>query len=108
MILAEGKDNDKFYVISKGMVEVVLPATQSIRCDRPGTRSRQIFWRNGIFPRTQEQGIDPRAVGGPVEVLSINYDQLNELLNQSEATREALHQAAERHVQENVERRTKA
>ena len=27
---------------------------------------------------------------GPVEVLAIRYDQLNELLNESEVTREAL------------------
>ena len=37
-------------------------------------------------------------------MLAISYDQLNELLNQSEATREALHQAADQHEQENVER----
>ena len=43
------------------------------------------------------------AEGGPVEVLAIRYDQLNELLSQSEVTREALHQAADKHEQENIE-----
>ncbi len=41
----------------------------------------------------------------PVEVLAIPYDQLNELLSQSEVTRETLHQAADMHEQENVKRR---
>ena len=38
-----------------------------------------------------------------MEVLAIRYDQLNELLNESEVTREALQQAADRHEQENIE-----
>jgi hypothetical protein len=40
-----------------------------------------------------------------VEVLALGYDQLSELLSQSEVTREALHQAAELHEHENVEHR---
>jgi CRP-like cAMP-binding protein len=42
---------------------------------------------------------------GPVEVLSIGYDQLKELLDQSEVTREALHQMADRHEDENLSMR---
>jgi hypothetical protein len=37
-----------------------------------------------------------------VEVLRLGYDQLTELLNQSEVTRDALHQAADKHEQENI------
>ena len=40
-----------------------------------------------------------------MEVLAIDYDQLNELLSKSEVTREALHQAADQHEQENVDHR---
>jgi len=39
---------------------------------------------------------------GPVEVLALGYDQLDQLLSQSEATREALHQMADRHEVENI------
>jgi CRP-like cAMP-binding protein len=42
-----------------------------------------------------------------VEVLTISYDQLNEMLTESDVTREALHQAADRHEQENVEWRSR-
>jgi CRP-like cAMP-binding protein len=42
----------------------------------------------------------------PVEVLAIGYDQLNELLGKSEVAREALHQAADQHEQENVQKRS--
>jgi CRP-like cAMP-binding protein len=44
---------------------------------------------------------------GPVETLGIRYDELHELLDQSEVTFEALHQAAERHEQENIEWRSR-
>jgi hypothetical protein len=40
-----------------------------------------------------------------VEVLAIKYDQLNELLSQSDVAREALHQSAHKHQAENVARR---
>ncbi len=39
---------------------------------------------------------------GPVEVLAIAYDQLSELLKQSEATHEALRQMANKHNGENL------
>jgi hypothetical protein len=42
---------------------------------------------------------------GPVEVLAIGYDQFGELLNQSEVTRETLHQYADRREEENRKRR---
>ena len=42
-----------------------------------------------------------------VDVLAIRYDELRELLDQSEVTREALHQAAHAHEQENLEWRTR-
>ena len=41
----------------------------------------------------------------PVEVLVLSYDQLDELLAQSEATREALRKLANRNM-ENVARRS--
>jgi hypothetical protein len=41
----------------------------------------------------------------PVEVVAIGYDKLQMLLSQSEATREALHQSADKHEQENISKR---
>ena len=40
-----------------------------------------------------------------MEVLALDYETLSSLLNESEPTREALHQAADRHEHENVELR---
>jgi hypothetical protein len=38
----------------------------------------------------------------PVEVLVISYEKLNELLSQSDVTRDALHQSADKHEEEHV------
>jgi hypothetical protein len=35
----------------------------------------------------------------------MDYEALNTLLSESESTREALHQAADRHEQENIQKR---
>ena len=42
------------------------------------------------------------AESGPAELLSISYDDLDELLKESEATREALHKMADRHEEQNI------
>jgi ABC-type lipoprotein export system ATPase subunit len=107
MILTEGRDNDKFYIVSKGIVEVVLPRPNQsdvvILQLGPGK-----YFGEGAFFHSGKANASVRASeSNPVEVLAISYDQLNELLAQSEVAREALHQAADRHEQENIQWRTR-
>ncbi len=105
MILTEGRNNDAFYIVSKGTVEVILP--------RPGQSDvialelgpGKYFGEMEFFHEHRNRASVRACESCPVEVLALGYDQLNELLSQSEVTREALHQAAEQHEQENVERR---
>jgi ABC-type lipoprotein export system ATPase subunit len=109
LILTQGRDNDKFYIVSKGTVEVILP--------RPGQSDvialelgpGKYFGEMEFFHERRNRASIRACQSCQVEVLAISYDQLNELLSQSEVAREALHQAAEAHEHENVERRrTKA
>ncbi|MBN1454424.1 MAG: ATP-binding cassette domain-containing protein [Anaerolineales bacterium] len=103
MILTEGKDNDKFYIVSKGIVEVVLPRPNQsdvvILQLGPGKYFGEIAFFHGQKSRASVRA----AESNPVEVLAISYDQLNELLSQSDVTREALNQAADRHERENIQ-----
>ncbi len=105
VILTEGKDNDKFYIVSKGLVEVVLPRPNQsdvvILQLGPGKYFGEIAFFHGDKTRASVRA----AKSNPVEVLTMDYETLNVLLNESEATREALHQAADRHEQENLEKR---
>ena len=105
MILVEGKDNNAFYIVSKGTVEVVLP-----RQDQSDVIALQLgpgkyFGEMAFFHGRRNRASVRAAERGPVEVLAISNDQLNALLSQSEVTREALHEAADRHEQENIEKR---
>lgn len=103
MILAEGKDNDRFYVVSKGTVEVVLPRPNQSDVVIVQLSPGKYFGEISFLHNSKTNAAVRASESGPVEVLSIRRDQLSELLSESEVTREALNQAADRHQQENIE-----
>jgi ABC-type lipoprotein export system ATPase subunit len=103
MILREGKDNDKFYIVAKGTVEIVLPRPNQSDVVILQLGPGKYFGEIAFFHQTKSNASVRASQSSTVEVLAIRYDQLNELLKESEVTREALHQAAERHEQENIE-----
>lgn len=102
MILMEGRDNDKFYIVSKGTVEVVLPRPNQSDVVILQLGPGKYFGEIAFFHQSKANASVRASEGGPVEVLVISYNQLNELLSESEVTREALSQAADRHQRENV------
>jgi ABC-type lipoprotein export system ATPase subunit len=103
MILAEGKDNDMFYIVSKGTVEVVLPRPNQSDVVILQLGPGKYFGEISFLHNSKTNASVRASEAGPVEVLAIRREQLNELLNESEVTREALSQAADRHQRENVE-----
>ena len=105
MILSQGTNADTFYVVAKGNVEVVLP-----RADQSDVVAVQLgpgkcFGEIEFFHEKKHLASIRASESGAVDVLSIGYDQLKELLEQSEVTREALHQMADRHEDENLSKR---
>jgi ABC-type lipoprotein export system ATPase subunit len=107
MILTEGRDNDKFYIVSKGTVEVILPRPNQSDVVILQLGPGKYFGEVAFFHHGKSNASVRAAESNPVEVLAIRYEQLNELLAQSEVTREALHQAADLHEHENLEWRTR-
>ena len=105
MILTEGKNSDTFYVVSKGTVEVILP--------RPGQSDvialelgpGKYFGEMEFFHEHRNRASIRACETCPVEVLALDYGTLSTLLSSSETTREALHQSADLHEQENVQHR---
>ncbi len=105
MILTEGRSSDTFYVVSKGTVEVVLP--------RPGQSDvialqlgpGKYFGEMEFFHEHKNRASIRACESCPVEVLAMPYGELTALLNASEPTRDALHQSADLHEDENVQRR---
>jgi ABC-type lipoprotein export system ATPase subunit len=103
MILVEGKNNDAFYIVSKGTVEVVLPRPNQSDVIALELGPGKYFGEMAFFHDRRNKASVRAAESGSVQVLAISYEQLNELLEQSDVTREALHQAADKHEQENIE-----
>ena len=105
MIFTEGSSADTFYIVSKGTVDVVLP--------RPGQSDvialqlgpGKFFGEMAYFHDRRRRASIRASEHSTVEVLALGYDQLTELLNQSEATREALHQVADRNEIANAQKR---
>ena len=105
LIFSEGASADTFYVVSKGTVDVVLP--------RPGQSDvvalqlgpGKFFGEIAYFHDKRRLASIRASERTAVEVLAIGFDKLNELLNQSDVTRDALHQAADRHELENFQKR---
>ena len=105
MILSEGTNADTFYVVSKGTVEVVLPRANQSDVVAVQLGAGKCFGEIEFFHEKKHLASIRASEGGAVEVLAIGYDQLKELLNQSEATRAALSQMADKHEDENQSRR---
>jgi CRP-like cAMP-binding protein len=102
MILAEGTNADCFYVVSKGAVEVVLPRANQSDVIAVELGPGKFFGEMEFFHKKKHRASVRASERGQVEVFAMSYDQLNELLSQSPATREVLHQSANKHETENI------
>jgi len=105
MIISEGTDANAFYIVTKGTVEVILPRTDQSDVIAVQLGPGKYFGEMEFFHEKKHRASIRASEGGPVEVLTIGYDKLEELLKQSEVTRETLHHYADRREEENVKRR---
>ena len=105
MILVEGKNSDAFYIVSKGSVDVILPRPNQSDVVAVELGPGKYFGEMEFFHEHHNRASIRACESCDVDLLAISYDQLTELLSQSEATREALHQAANLHERENTQQR---
>ena len=103
LILSEGTNADKFYIVSKGTVEIILPRKNQSDVVVLQLGPGKFFGEMAFFHEGKRRASVRASENGPVEALSLSYDQLNELLDQSETTRDWLHRMADRHEKENAE-----
>jgi ABC-type glutathione transport system ATPase component len=96
MILVQGANAEAFYIVTGGTVEVILPRANQSDVIALQLGPGKIFGEMGFFHDRRRKASVRASESGPVEVLAIGYDQLDELLRQSEVTREALHQLAQK------------
>src|SRR5262245_19685573 len=106
MILSEGTNADAFYIVAKGTVEVILPRPNQSDVIALQLGPGKYFGEMEFFHDRRLRASIRASEGGPVEVLVLDFDQLNEILGQTGAARDALRQAAVQHEQENIQRRS--
>lgn len=99
MIVSEGANADTFYVLSKGIVDVVLPRPNQSDVIAMQLGPGKFFGEMAFFRDRRRQASVRAGENGSVEVLAISYDQLDELLSQSDSTRDWLRQIADRNQQ---------
>ncbi|MGE5463056.1 MAG: ATP-binding cassette domain-containing protein [Syntrophothermus sp.] len=102
MILTEGTNADSFYIVTRGTVEVILPRVNQSDVIALQLGPGKIFGEMAFFHGRRRHASIRASEAGPVEVLVMGYDQLDQLLCQSEVTREALHQLADRNEEVNI------
>ena len=96
MILTEGANAESCYIVTKGMVEVILPRQDQSDVIALQLGPGKVFGEMGFFHDRRRKASVRASESGPVEVLSISYEDLDQLLSQSESTRQALHQMAKK------------
>lgn len=99
LIVSQGERANAFYIVSKGTVDVVLPRQNQSDVIATQLEPGKFFGEMAFFHDRKRQASVRAWERGPVEVLSLSYDQLSELLSQSEATRDFIHQIADRNEQ---------
>ena len=105
MILQEGKNSDNFFIVSKGIVEVVLPRPNQSNVVALQLGPGKYFGEMEFFHERRNRASIRAAQNNPVEVLALTYEMLNSILQESEPTREALLHAAAQHERENLMKR---
>lgn len=105
MIFSEGTNADCFYIVAKGTVEVVLPRVNQSDVVAVQLGPGKYFGEMEFFHEKRHRASIRASERGSVEVLCISYAQLSQLLGESPLTRDALHQSADKHEEENIARR---
>ena len=106
LILSEGTSGDLFYIVSKGTVEVVLQRVNAADVVATQMGPGQYFGEmEFIHGQKRSASIRASEHGGPVEVLTLNFEALRKLLENSETTRDEIERIADERRKQNLELR---
>lgn len=106
IILSEGTSGNLFYIVSKGTVDITLERANAANVIAAHIGAGQYFGEME-FIHGQRRSASVRASerGSQVEVLTLSFDTLRELLDKSEATRDEIQRTADVRKKQNIELR---
>ena len=105
MILQEGLGGENFYIVSKGMVEIVLQRESASDVIVAQLAPGKYFGEMEFFLDRKNRASIRASESGAVEVLALDFDVLSGVLGESQKTKDALREAAKKHAQENISKR---
>lgn len=105
VILNQGSEPDRFYIVTKGSVEIALqrPGGSDVVVYRPGVGDffgEVELMRGGANLATARAGLE-----GPVELVALSKSAFIELIQESEATRQILDAIVSNRLEENLRTR---
>lgn len=104
-IIQEGAQGDKFFILTKGIAEVTLARPESTDIVVATLGVGQYFGEIKLVRGGQNTATVRASEHTPVEVLALDQDTFNELITESEATRDEIEQIAAERLAENIEAR---
>jgi len=106
MILNEGASGNLFYIVSKGSVEIFLERANAADVVAaqigPGQYFGEMEFMHG---RRRSASVRASERGSQIEVLTLSFDTLRDLLDKSEATRDEIQRIADERKKQNIELR---
>lgn len=104
LILNEGTSGNLFYIVSKGSVDIILERANAANVIAAQIGPGQYFGEME-FLHGQRRSASVRAAerGGEVEVLTLNFETLRDLLDSSDATREEMQRTSDERMKQNLE-----
>lgn len=104
MILKEGTSGNLFYIVSKGTVDIFLERTNAANVIAAQMGPGQYFGEmEFLHGRGRSASVRASERDGQVEVLTLDFDTLRDVLDKSEETREQIHRIADERQVQNVE-----
>jgi ABC-type lipoprotein export system ATPase subunit len=107
-ILQEGGSADRFYIITRGQIEVLVEASDGERLVVARMGRGQYFGETELLRGGANMATVRADPGAGVEVVALGRDVFGGLMNESQASREALEEVARARIAENANGRNGA
>jgi cAMP-dependent protein kinase regulator len=101
--MSEGTSGNLFYIVSKGTVDIMLERENAADVIAAQMGQGQYFGEMElIHGRKRSASVRASERGGEVEVLTLSFDTLRDLLDNSESTREEMKRIADERMIQNL------
>jgi cAMP-dependent protein kinase regulator len=95
IIVQQDSTGNDFYIVASGTVEIVLQRTKASDVVVGQLKPGQYFGEMQLLHGKRRAASVRASEMTPVEVYKLDYQTMNELLNESDATREVLERVAD-------------